>query len=148
MGRLLKLLAVLALCSGIAWGCSCGTGGTMVKGAGTNAPGTVDDETAPGAGSDPLKHSGAPEGIPRVRSLTPPIIPHDIAGMVIRTDEHPCLGCHAEGVGGAPKIPDSHYLNPSSGAKWDDIHKARWVCTFCHVTQTGLKPAVENNGGE
>ena len=48
-------------------------------------------------------------------SDSPPTIPHDITS----TDASYCLGCHKDGVNGAPKTP----------------HPDRTGCTNCHKAQ-------------
>ena len=55
----------------------------------------------------------------------PPAIPHTVEGR------DACLMCHAEGVAGAPQVPDNHEGRPNE------------VCQACHQTSsTGQSTAV------
>ena len=78
----------------------------------------------------------------------PPIIPHTTADLETLTlDENSCLECHAVDVAedmGAVPVPASHLvdLRRSPEKTGDSISEARWVCTSCHVTQTGTDPLV------
>jgi len=51
----------------------------------------------------------------------PPVIPHPLIGR------ENCLACHAEGIGGAPQIPEDHAGRPND------------ICQACH--QPGQLPA-------
>ena len=81
----------------------------------------------------------------------PPVIPHSVAGLeVITADENACLECHdpaAAGDMGAVAVPFSHFvdLRRSPRARGHEVVGSRWVCTSCHVAQTGAAPLVANS---
>lgn len=87
---------------------------------------------------------GTSELLPRGHVHAPPMIPHSIDDWLIEEGENPCLGCHSEGLMDAPKIPVSHYEDPSTGAKSEEIQMSRWSCTLCHAPQADVKPLVDN----
>ena len=108
----------------------------------TPAP-TRFDDSAPG--ERPL--------VPRAYEGEPPRVSHGVEDFLpITTDENMCVTCH--GVeekleGGPTPIPSSHYtdLRNEPDAVGDAVVGARWVCTTCHVAQTGAAPLVENRFG-
>lgn len=80
----------------------------------------------------------------------PPLIPHDIEGLVpITKDSNTCIDCHmpefAKDVG-ATAIPKSHLTDLRNGKDLGGkLNEARFNCTQCHVPQANAKPLVENN---
>lgn len=80
----------------------------------------------------------------------PPLIPHDIEGLVpITKESNACVDCHmpefAKDVG-ATAIPKSHLYDLRSGKDLGGkLSEARYNCTQCHVPQANAKPLVENN---
>ncbi len=107
--------------------------------------------------------------IDRAYQNAPPMIPHDVEGMLnITPDNNACIGCHdvavAESMGATP-IPKSHYINfrpqhKLEGDKFvktvdnmknevsikpiDTISNARFNCNACHAPQSTGDLAVEN----
>lgn len=107
--------------------------------------------------------------IDRAYQNAPPMIPHDVEGMLnITRDNNACIGCHdaavAESMGATP-IPKSHYIDFSpkhklEGEKFvksidnmknevsikpiDTISNARFNCNACHAPQSTGDLAVEN----
>jgi cytochrome c-type protein NapB len=107
--------------------------------------------------------------IDRAYQNAPPMIPHDVEGMLnITRDNNACIGCHdaavAESMGATP-IPKSHYIDfrPKHKLEGDNFVKstddmknevsikpievishARFNCTACHAPQSTGKLAVEN----
>ena len=95
------------------------------------------------------KAAGESEKIERSFENAPPLIPHDIEGMLpITQQDNMCLSCHdrevAEGVGATP-VPASHIYDLRTMKKAaSSIADARYNCTQCHVPQAQTKPLVEN----
>ena len=98
-------------------------------------------------GSNPAldKMDWQPPGatVPRTSEHQPPLIAHDITGMVISTDQNTCLGCHGVEGTGAPKPFQTHYTD-RDGNKGESISRRWYFCTQCHVGQVDAKPLVEN----
>ena len=107
--------------------------------------------------------------IERAYQNAPPMIPHDVEGLLeITPDNNACIGCHEAAVAptmNATPIPPSHYTNFRPKAKLegdnfikgvDDmknetsikrmevISSARFNCTACHAPQSTGELAVEN----
>ena len=107
--------------------------------------------------------------IERAYQNAPPMIPHDVEGMLeITPDNNMCVGCHdvsvAESMTATP-IPKSHYIdfrpkhklerdnfvksvdnmkNEVSIKPIETISNARFNCTACHAPQSTGGLAVEN----
>jgi len=108
--------------------------------------------------------------INRAYQDAPPMIPHDVEGLLpITTNYNSCVGCHdavnAVGTGATP-IPKSHYTdfrpkhnysdkdgftksidnmkNEVSIKAIDKLAGARFNCTQCHTPQSTGNLAVEN----
>lgn len=79
---------------------------------------------------------------------SPPLIPHDITGMLPLEEDNICTGCHMpeEAIfSGATPIPSSHLIDFETGEYLKgSLDRARFNCVQCHVIQTTLTPAVEN----
>jgi len=108
--------------------------------------------------------------IKRAFQDAPPMIPHDVEGMLpIKINNNQCLGCHMPDMAaavGATSIPVSHLTNfrPSNKVTNGMFHKevdnmkngitihkagtklvgARFNCTQCHAPQSQGNLAVEN----
>jgi nitrate reductase (cytochrome), electron transfer subunit len=107
--------------------------------------------------------------IERAYQNAPPMIPHDVEGLLeITPDNNACIGCHEAAVApsmGATPIPKSHYINfrPKHKLEGDNfvkatddmknevsikpidtISSARFNCTACHAPQSTGELAVEN----
>ena len=107
--------------------------------------------------------------IERAYQNAPPMIPHDVEGLLeITPDNNACIGCHEAAVApsmGATAIPKSHYINfrPKDKLEGDNfvkavdnmknevsikpidtISSARFNCTACHAPQSTGELAVEN----
>jgi nitrate reductase (cytochrome), electron transfer subunit len=108
--------------------------------------------------------------IERAYQNAPPMIPHDVEGLLeITPSNNACMGCHepaiAESMGATP-IPKSHYINfrpknivqengnfikevdnmknETSIKQIDTMSNARYNCTTCHAPQSTGDLAVEN----
>jgi cytochrome c-type protein NapB len=113
---------------------------------------TLYDETAtaPVHGETTKMEPGESTRIERAFENAPPMIPHDTTGMLpLARTENICIDCHmpeeAENVGATP-VPDSHLVDFDTWKDLDgDLDRKRFNCMQCHVIQTTLPPAVENN---
>ena len=107
--------------------------------------------------------------IERAYQNAPPMIPHDVEGMLDMTaSNNSCVSCHdvavAESMGATP-IPKSHYIdfrpkhtlqdgtfvksvdnmkNEVSIKEIDTLSNARFNCSACHAPQSTGDLAVEN----
>jgi len=107
--------------------------------------------------------------IDRAYQNAPPMIPHDVEGLLeITPDNNACIGCHEAAVApsmNATPIPKTHYTdfrpkdklegdnfvkgvdnmkNEVSIKPIDTISSARFNCTACHAPQSTGDLAVEN----
>ena len=115
-------------------------------------------------------YAGSGHKIQRAFQDAPPMIPHDVTGMIpVKINNNQCIGCHMPDVApsvGATPVPVSHLTNfrPKNQVvngvfkkEVDNmqngiiIHKAgsklvgaRFNCTQCHAPQSTGKLAVEN----
>jgi cytochrome c-type protein NapB len=77
----------------------------------------------------------------------PPLIPHSIEGYQIDLNANRCMTCHARKfteVSQAPMISVTHYQD-RNGNFLAGLAPRRYMCTSCHIVQTGARPLVENN---
>lgn len=112
------------------------------------------------------KAAGESQLIRRAFENAPPMIPHDVEGMLpITINNNSCTGCHTPGVAealGATPIPKSHFTNfrpdtslskegqivkegqavkntsdfKTVGKKSDQLIGARFNCSACHAPQS------------
>ena len=94
--------------------------------------------------------AGEAQNIARSFENAPPLIPHDVEGMMeITRDFNMCTSCHLPEVAveaKATSMPKTHFVsiitNKDLGDKMDE---ARYNCTQCHVPQAdGVVPIVAN----
>ena len=108
-----------------------------------------ENKTTPVYGEPLNKEAGDSIRIERAFENSPPLIPHDITGMLpIALTDNICMGCHmpdeSESSGATP-IPKSHLFDISTGKDLKGkLDGKRFNCMQCHVIQTTLSPAVEN----
>jgi len=99
---------------------------------------------------EPLKtEPGESSRIERAFENSPPLIPHDITGMLpLAQTENICLDCHMpeQAVSqGAIPIPKSHFVDLGTGEDLKgNLDGDRFNCMLCHVIQTTVTPAVVN----
>lgn len=111
---------------------------------------TLYDEstTEPVHGETTRKEPGESSKFERSFENSPPLIAHDITGMLPLERDNICMGCHMpeEAVfSGATPIPSSHLINLTTGEYLrGKLDGARFNCVQCHVVQNILTPAVEN----
>uniref|UniRef100_UPI004048BCFB nitrate reductase cytochrome c-type subunit n=1 Tax=Aliarcobacter sp. TaxID=2321116 RepID=UPI004048BCFB len=107
--------------------------------------------------------------IERAYQNAPPMIPHDVEGMLdVTPQNNSCIGCHDASIAesmGATAIPKSHYIdfrpkhkldgenfvkkidnmkNEVSIKPIDTISNARFNCNACHAPQSTGELAIEN----
>ncbi|NCB82441.1 MAG: nitrate reductase cytochrome c-type subunit [Epsilonproteobacteria bacterium] len=78
----------------------------------------------------------------------PPMIPHDVDGMLeISKENNACIGCHlpevAEAVKATP-IPKSHFYDMRTKKMLSELSQARFNCNACHAPQSNNQPLVKN----
>ncbi len=92
---------------------------------------------------------GESKVMPRSFENAPPMIPHDVEGMMeITKDTNMCLTCHAPEVAEAVKatpVPASHLYDMRKGTKLSEVSPARYVCVSCHTPQSANEPLVQNS---
>lgn len=118
--------------------------------------------------------AGESKIIERAFENAPPMIPHDVEGMIpITINNNSCTGCHVPGVAeslNATPIPASHFTNfrPDTaiakdgriakegktvdntsdfkvvGKKLDQLSGSRFNCTLCHAPQSMATDAPAN----
>ncbi|KFL34918.1 nitrate reductase [Sulfurospirillum sp. SCADC] len=102
--------------------------------------------------SEPTSYSTVSAGESKViqRSFenAPPMIPHDVEGMMeISKESNACTGCHmpevAEAVKATP-IPKSHFFDMRTQKVLTEMSQARYNCTACHAPQSANEPLVKN----
>lgn len=95
------------------------------------------------------KKPGLQEKIARTYAQQPPLIPHAVDNFdEITLEENQCMSCHSGAnyeKKKAPKIGDSHFINPVTGQKLAEGSNARHNCVSCHVAQVDASPLVENS---
>lgn len=92
--------------------------------------------------------AGESKMIQRSFENAPPMIPHDVEGMMEITQEsNACTGCHmpevAEAVKATP-IPKSHFFDMRTQKVLSEMSAARYNCSACHAPQSANEPLVKN----
>ncbi len=104
--------------------------------------------TEPAHGETTTNEPGESTRFDRSFENSPPLIPHDITGMLPLEEDNICKGCHMpeEAIfSGATPIPSSHLIDLGTGEYLKgNLDGARFNCVQCHVIQNILSPAVEN----
>jgi cytochrome c-type protein NapB len=102
------------------------------------------------AHGDPIqREAGESERFERSFENSPPLIPHDITGMLpLAETDNICLDCHnpqdAVSQGSTP-IPKSHYVELGTGKDLKgELDGDRFNCMQCHVIQTTVTPPIVN----
>jgi cytochrome c-type protein NapB len=111
---------------------------------------TLYDEssTVPVHGETTKKEPGESTKFERSFENSPPLIAHDISGMLPLEEDNICMGCHMPeeaGFSGATPIPSTHLIDLTTGEYLrGKLDGSRFNCLQCHVVQNILTPAVEN----
>jgi len=97
--------------------------------------GTVGDKTMYGKTS-----AGQSKLIERAFENAPPMIPHDVTGMLpITTDNNSCVGCHdpaSISYSKATPYPKSHMMDFRSQMNLNRLSEQRFNCSQCHAPQS------------
>lgn len=92
--------------------------------------------------------AGEAKVIDRAFENAPPMIPHDVEGLLpITSDYNSCLGCHDPSVAAAvnaTSIPKSHLFDMRTQTMLDYVSQARYNCSQCHVPQSNNKLVYQN----
>ena len=109
-----------------------------------------EESTMPAHGETTTKEPGESTKFERSFENSPPLIAHDISGMLPLEGEgdNICMGCHMpeEAVfSGATPLPSTHLIDLTTGEYLrGKLDGSRYNCLQCHVIQNILTPAVEN----
>jgi cytochrome c-type protein NapB len=105
-------------------------------------------ETYPAQGYKTTMEPGESERFQRSFENSPPLVPHDLTGMLPLGREPICLDCHMpqEAVSmGATPIPKSHFTELGTGKDLKGkLDGDRYNCLQCHVTQNRISPPIAN----
>lgn len=109
------------------------------------------DEAAvlPAHGDYSTAQPGSSTPISRAFENSPPLVPHDLTGMLpIAETNNACLGCHmpetAAALGATP-LPRSHFFDIDTGRDLGGtLDGKRFNCMQCHVPQVNIPAAIEN----
>ena len=98
-------------------------------------------------------YSSTPAGesakIERAYENAPPMIPHDVEGMLeITKDYNACIDCHS--IQNAPlmnaiPVPLSHTYDTFNDKQTNGIVDTRYNCNLCHTPQANVKSLIGNN---
>ena len=92
---------------------------------------------------------GKSKRIERAFENSPPLIPHDLTGMLpIAETNNVCLDCHmpeqAKGIGATP-LPKSHLVDMDTGKDLKgNLDGKRYPCLQCHVPQVNIPAPIKN----
>lgn len=108
-----------------------------------------ESKEAPVHGERVKKEPGESKMIERAFENSPPLIPHDITGMLpIAQTDNMCMGCHMPDKAvstGATPIPRSHLTDMDTGKDLEGkLDGKRYNCMQCHVIQMTITPPVRN----
>lgn len=75
----------------------------------------------------------------------PPLIPNSIVGLAVTKDQNACLTCHEPGLSLGPdhiavKVPESHFIDLSTGLRSETLQGTRYCCLLCHIPQSAEAP--------
>ncbi|MGX3012094.1 nitrate reductase cytochrome c-type subunit [Helicobacter sp. 23-1044] len=94
--------------------------------------------------------AGESQVIERAFENAPPMISHDVEGMMdITKDMNMCVTCHAPEYAKAMKatpVPASHLFDTFGKGKkvGKEIVASRYNCNLCHAPMTNAKPLIGN----
>ena len=103
----------------------------------------------PAHGGYSKAEAGTSKTIERSFENSPPLIPHDLTGMLpIAETGNMCIGCHmpesAVSMGATP-IPKSHLMDLGTGKDLQGkLDMKRFDCMQCHVPQVEAAVPVQN----
>lgn len=101
-----------------------------------------------------IDYSAEPAGnskkLDRSFENSPPLIPHDLEGLLPITAElNSCTTCHLPEFAvdlNSTAIPKTHFTDLRTGkSNGEMLETARYDCVSCHVPQANATPLVKNN---
>lgn len=108
-----------------------------------------ENKVSPKGGEYSRAEPGKSKKIERAFENSPPLIPHDLTGMLpIAETNNMCLGCHmpdvAKGIGATP-LPKSHFIDFETGKNLQGkLDGKRYNCMQCHVPQVNIPEPIKN----
>ena len=111
----------------------------------------LSDETKemPAHGEYGKAEAGKSKPLGRAFENSPPLIPHDLTGMLpVDETNNACLNCHmpehAAALGATP-LPKSHFFDIDTGRDLKGVLDGkRYPCMQCHVPQVNIPEAIKN----
>lgn len=110
---------------------------------------TEESTVMPAHGQYSTAQPGASTPLGRAFENSPPLIPHDLTGMLpIAETNNSCLGCHmpehAAALHATP-LPHSHFVDLDTGKDLGTtLDGKRYPCMQCHVPQVNIPEPVKN----
>jgi cytochrome c-type protein NapB len=108
-----------------------------------------EEKEKPAHGEYRKAQPGKSKPIGRAFENSPPLIPHDLTGMLpIAETNNMCLSCHmpdrAASLGATP-LPKSHFYDLDTGKDLkDQLDNKRYPCMQCHVPQVDIPEPIKN----
>ena len=108
-----------------------------------------EEKVKPGHGEYSKAEPGKSKKIERAFENSPPLIPHDLTGMLpIAETNNMCLNCHMPDVAkglGATALPKSHFIDMETGKDLKGkLDGKRYPCMQCHVPQVNIPEPIKN----
>lgn len=112
-------------------------------------PLTDESRTTPDHGEYSRTEPGKSTPLGRAFENSPPLIPHDLTGMLpIAETNNACLNCHMPehaAALGATAIPRSHFIDLDTGKDLKGaLDGERYPCLQCHVPQVNIPEPIKN----
>ncbi|MBI5102073.1 MAG: nitrate reductase cytochrome c-type subunit [Nitrospirae bacterium] len=108
-----------------------------------------EEKEKPAHGEYSKTEPGKSRRIERAFENSPPLIPHDLTGMLpIAETNNACLNCHmpehAKSLGATP-LPKSHFTDLVTGMDLKGkLDGHRYPCMECHVPQVNIPEPIKN----
>jgi cytochrome c-type protein NapB len=108
-----------------------------------------EEREKPDHGEYSTAEPGKSKRIERAFENSPPLIPHDLTGMLpIAETNNACLNCHmpeqAISLGATP-LPGSHFVDMDTGKYLKgNLDGKRYPCMQCHVPQVNIPEPIKN----
>lgn len=108
-----------------------------------------EEKEKPDHGEYSKAEPGKSKLIGRAFENSPPLIPHDLTGMLpLSETNNACLNCHmpkhAKALGATP-LPKSHFFDIDTGKDLKgQLDNKRYPCMQCHVPQVNIPEPIKN----
>lgn len=108
-----------------------------------------EEKEKPEHGEYSTTEPGKSKRIERAFENSPPLIPHDLTGMLpVSETNNACLNCHmpehAKALGATP-LPKSHFFDMQTGKDLgNNLDGNRYPCMECHVPQVNIPEPIKN----